>query len=309
MAILNVKRLNVLPGVLEASTLYIVKDASNADLVNLTFVGTSTTDVRHTFGAADTQSAIDAAVANLTAEQIPDLPGSKITSAVAEATHAVSADTATTATTATTADKLGPGATINGVLFTGAAPITISAEDTVTPRVAVSELGVTVATLVDGKIPVAQLPNGLDNIETFPSQTDFPVTGRIDTLYIAEDTNMMYRWSEGSGYIMIPAGGGVSDEAVKLATARQIALSGDASGSTMFDGSQNVTIAVALADVGTAGAQGGIVTTDAKGRVVSSRALAEGDIPDLPGTKITSAVAEAVFAQTAGALELGAADW
>lgn len=303
MAILNVKRLNVLPGVLEASTLYIVKDATDANLVNLTFVGTSTTDVRHTFGAADTQAAVDAAIAALTAEQIPDLPGSKITSAVAEATHAVSADTATTAT------KLAPGATINGVNFTGEGPITISAEDTATPRVPQSALGVSVATLVDGVIPVSQLPNGLDNIDTYPSQTDFPVTGKVDTLYIAADTNMMYRWSEGSGYIMIPAGGGVSDEAVKLATPRQIALSGDAAGSTMFDGSQNVDIAVTLADVGTAGVQGGIVTTDAKGRVISSRALVEGDIPDLPGTKITSAVAEAIYAQTAGALELGAAEW
>lgn len=304
MAILNVKRLNVLPGVLEASTLYIVKDANSADLVNLTFVGTSTTDVRHTFGAADTQTAINAAIAALTAEQIPDLPGTKITSAVAEATHAVSADTATTAT------KLAPGATINGVDFTGDAPITISAEDTATPRVPQSALGVTVATLVDGKVPVAQLPTGLDNIETFPSATDFPLVGAPDTIYIAEDNNQMYRYAGSEvGYIMIPSGAGMADEAYKLAVARTISVSGDAAGSALFDGSANADIVLTLADVGTAGAQGGIVTTDAKGRVINSRALAEGDIPDLPGTKIISAVAEAVYAQTAGALELGAAEW
>lgn len=307
MAILNIKRLNVLPGVLEASTMYIVKNAENANLVDLTFVGTSAADVRHVFGAADTKTAIDAAIAGLTAEQIPDLPGSKITSAVAEATHAVSADTATTAETAA---KLAPGATINGVAFTGEAPITISAEDTVTPRVPQSALGVTVATLVDGKVPVAQLPTGLDNIETYPTASAFPPVGSPDTIYIAEDNNQMYRYAGAEvGYIMIPSGAGMADEAYKLAVARTISVSGDAAGSTLFDGSANADIVLTLADVGTAGEQAPVVITDAKGRVVDSRALVEGDIPDLPGTKITSAVAEAVYAQTAGAIELGAAEW
>lgn len=301
MAILNIKRLNALPGVLEASTMYIVKNAENTNLVDLTFVGTSTTDVRHVFGAADTKTAIDAAIAGLTAEQIPDLPGSKITSAVAEATHAVSADTAA---------KLAPGATINGVAFTGEAPITISAEDTVTPRVPQSALGVTVATLVDGKVPVSQLPTGLDNIETYPTATDFPEVGAPDTIYIAEDNNQMYRYAGAEvGYIMIPSGASMADEAYKLAVARQISVSGDATGTTTFDGSANADIVLTLADVGTAGEQAPVVTTDAKGRVVSSRALVEGDIPDLPGSKIISAVAEAVYAQTAGAIELGAAEW
>jgi len=108
---------------------------------------------------------------------------------------------------------------------------------------------------------------------------------------------------------MIPSGAGMADEAYKLAVARTISVSGDAAGSALFDGSANADIVLTLADVGTAGAQGGIVTTDAKGRVINSRALAEGDIPDLPGTKIISAVAEAIYAQTAGALELGAAEW
>lgn len=304
MAILNIKRLNVLPGVLEASTMYIVKNAENANLVDLTFVGTSASDVRHVFGAADTKTAIDAAIAGLTAEQIPDLPGSKITSAVAEATHAVSADTATTAT------KLAPGATINGVAFTGEAAITISAEDTVTPRVPQSALGVTVATLVDGKVPVSQLPTGLDNIDTYPTATDFPTVGSPDTIYIAEDNNQMYRYAGAEvGYIMIPSGASMADEAYKLAVARTISVSGDAAGSALFDGSANADIVLTLADVGTAGEQAPVVTTDAKGRVVSSRALVEGDIPDLPGSKIISAVAEAVYAQTAGAIELGAAEW
>ncbi len=322
MAALQIQRLNSLPGQLEASTIYITKNANNAALVDMTFTGSDAAEVRRLPGIADTQAAIDAAVNNLTVSQIPNLPGSKITSPVAEATHAVSADsaltaaeathaasadTATSATTAESADtatKLTTARSINGVAFDGTQNITISAEDTETPRVAVSDLGVTVPTLVDGKIPVSQLPNGLDNIDTFPSKEDFPPVGALDTIYIAEDTNSMYRWSAtGEEYILIPSGTSTAETALRLQTPRDIALSGDATGNTLFDGSQNVTIAVTLANVGTAGEQGAVVTTDAKGRVISSRDLTADDIPSLPGSKITSPVAEASHATTADSAE------
>lgn len=59
----------------------------------------------------------------------------------------------------------------------------------------------------------------------------------------------------------------------KLATPRQIALTGDATGSTMFDGSANVNIAVTLANVpglvpGTYSAP--TIVVDAKGRITSA---------------------------------------
>ena len=73
-----------------------------------------------------------------------------------------------------------------------------------------------------------------------------------------------------------------------LSTARLISITGDAAWEVSFDGSGNVTGALTLASVGTAGEQSGIVTTDAKGRVISSRALLVTDLPDLPGSKITS---------------------
>lgn len=253
MAAFNIKRLTTLPGVLEVSTMYITKNATNEDLVDLTFVGNTTADVRHTMGQADVDTAVDTAIANLTAEQIPDLPGTKITSAVA------------------TASALATARNINGVPFNGTSDITVPAVDTVTPRVAVSDIGVTVASLVAGKIPVSQLPNGLDNLDTFPTREDFPATGSADTLYIAADTNMMYRWADGEpgDYIMIPAGGGVADTAVKLATPRNIALSGAVTGTIPFDGSQNVTIVTTLTPL----------TAD--------------DIPAIPGSKVNTAVASA----------------
>ena len=67
---------------------------------------------------------------------------------------------------------------------------------------------------------------------------------------------------------------GNSATATKLVTARTIALSGDASGSTTFDGSANKTITITLANVGTAGTYS-VVTTDAKGRVTGGGQVIE----------------------------------
>ena len=65
---------------------------------------------------------------------------------------------------------------------------------------------------------------------------------------------------------------GRSNQANTLTTARNIAISTDATGNVNFDGSANVVIALTLASVGTAGTYGNstsvpVITTDAKGRV------------------------------------------
>ena len=64
---------------------------------------------------------------------------------------------------------------------------------------------------------------------------------------------------------------GAPQAAPSLSTARNIALSGDATGSTNFDGSSNVTIAVTLADTGCAAGTyvSSNIVCDAKGRIVS----------------------------------------
>lgn len=299
MANFSIKRLATLPGVLETSTMYITKNATNPVLVDLTFVGNVTTDVRHIMGQADVDTAVSTAIANLTADQIPDLPGSKIISDLTVNTSGKAA----TAGVADTAKALAPGATINGVNFTGTAPITVPAEDTATPRVKVSDIGTTVPPLVSGKVPVEYLPLSLDNIDSFATKDDFPATGRDDVIYVAKDTNFMYRW-DGTDYIQVGGGGGIADTANKLTQARQIALIGDATGSTMFDGSKAVDIDVTLKATGTAGKQKPVVTTDAQGRVVSSADLAEADIPSLPGTKIVSAISVDTTGNAATATKL-----
>lgn len=67
---------------------------------------------------------------------------------------------------------------------------------------------------------------------------------------------------------------GKSTTATKLATARTISLTGDATGSASFDGSADKSISVTLASVGKAGTYS-VVTTDAKGRVTSGAQVIE----------------------------------
>lgn len=67
---------------------------------------------------------------------------------------------------------------------------------------------------------------------------------------------------------------GKATTSTKLATARTIAISGDGSGSTTFDGSSDKTITLTLASVGTAGTYS-VVTTDSKGRVTKGAQVIE----------------------------------
>lgn len=67
---------------------------------------------------------------------------------------------------------------------------------------------------------------------------------------------------------------GKASTADQLATARDISLTGDATGSASFNGSANASIAVTLKNIGTAGTYS-VVTTDAKGRVTSGAQVIE----------------------------------
>lgn len=177
--------------------------------------------------------------------------------------------------TAAAAQKLINARTINGVSFDGSANITINAVDS-TDRIASSEKGVAngVATLgSDGKVPAAQLPSYVDDVLEYENFAGFPTTGSTSTIYVAQDTNKIYRWS-GSAYIEISVGSGTVDTAIKLSNARTIGMTGDVTWtSAAFDGSNNVTGAATLANSGvTAGTynsstQIAPLTIDAKGRV------------------------------------------
>lgn len=55
----------------------------------------------------------------------------------------------------------------------------------------------------DQKVPLANLPlEDIDNVDTFADFASFPATGVVDRIYVAEDTNLPYRWT-GSAYIQV----------------------------------------------------------------------------------------------------------
>ena len=81
---------------------------------------------------------------------------------------------------------------------------------------------------------------------------------------------------------------GEAGSAVKLKTARKIAITGAGTGEAQFDGSAGASIALTLADSGVAAGSYGKVTVTSKGLVVDGGALLPADIPNLPAEKITS---------------------
>ncbi len=57
----------------------------------------------------------------------------------------------------------------------------------------------TKADLVEGKVPASQLPSYVDDVEEYANLASFPLLGEASKLYIAIDTNLVYRWT-GSTY-------------------------------------------------------------------------------------------------------------
>lgn len=66
------------------------------------------------------------------------------------------------------------------------------------------------ADLVDGKVPSSQLPSFVDDVEEYANLESFPVEGSAGKLYVAQDTNKVYRWS-GTVYIEIAGSPGSTD--------------------------------------------------------------------------------------------------
>lgn len=92
-------------------------------------------------------------------------------------------------------------------------------------------------------IPAQYLPSYVDDVLEYGTLAVFPATGEGGKLYLALDTNMLYRWS-GSTYVNITSGSGVSDSALKWENARTITLTGKAAGSVAIDGSADVNLNV-----------------------------------------------------------------
>lgn len=112
-------------------------------------------------------------------------------------------------------------------------------------------------------------------------------------LGIALDTQELYVGDQ-DGNVKIVKGGasGAVESADKLTVARTISATGDATGSTSFDGSKNVEIALELANSGVTAGTYTKVTVDAKGRITTGANITVEDIGDLSDTLATLATKE-----------------
>ena len=90
----------------------------------------------------------------------------------------------------------------------------------------------TKADLVSGLVPASQLPGYVDDVLEYTSLAAFPTTGESGKLYIAVNTNLVYRWG-GSGYV-------VTSSSLALGETSATAYRGDM-GKTAYDHSQITT--------------------------------------------------------------------
>ncbi len=145
-----------------------------------------------------------------------------------------------------------------------------------------------------GTISSGLLPSYVDDVLNYTNLAGFPGTGETGKIYVAEDSNKVYRWS-GSVYVEISSSA-TAGEALKLTTPRTITTTGDASYSVSFDGSANVTSAITLATVnsnaGSFGSASSIpaITVNAKGQVtavstnsIGNELIAIQSLSDTPG--------------------------
>ena len=96
-----------------------------------------------------------------------------------------------------------------------------------------------------GKVANAQLPSYVDDVEEYANFASFPGTGETGKIYVAIDTGDVYRWS-GSAYVQINDAVTSADQATRLATARNINLTGPITGTASFDGTANANITTSL---------------------------------------------------------------
>lgn len=81
-----------------------------------------------------------------------------------------------------------------------------------------------------GRVPSSQLPSYVDDVLEYDSLSSFPETGEDGKIYIAENTNLQYRWS-GSQYVEI-------SPSLALGETSSTAYRGDR-GKTAYDHSQS----------------------------------------------------------------------
>ena len=126
------------------------------------------------------------------------------------------------------------------------------------------------------------------------AEPNLPAALPLGEAYYTTDTERLWIGT-GTGRKLINPAGVPATTADKLATARQIAISGAASGATMFDGSQSVEIALTLANSGVSAGTYTKLTVNAKGIVTAAEQVTAADVSGLlTGGKIDPALLPAI---------------
>lgn len=204
---------------------------------------------------------------------------------------------------AVSASKLAAPVTINGVSFDGSASITV-ADSAKEPAFAAG----TTAQYRRGDKTWQDLATAVRAaVMTGLSTATAAAVAATDTLLSAIGKLQAQVNGLASGKLDATAN---AVSASKLATARTLSTTGDATGSALFDGSADTAIALTLANSGVTTGTYPKVTVDAKGRVTTGAALAATDIPSLDASKITSGtLADARLPARLGAVAATITDW
>lgn len=126
------------------------------------------------------------------------------------------------------------------------------------------------ADLVNGVVPTSQLPSYVDDMLEYTALNAFPATGESGKIYVAQDTNLIYRWS-GSQYIEV-------SKSLALGETSATAYRGDR-GATAYAHSQN-----------TSGNPHGVSYSTIVGTFTASRVMVSGSDGKLAVSSVTTTV-------------------
>ena len=192
------------------------------------------------------------------------------------------------------ASKVTNALTIGTKTFDGSASVNITAEDLPIPTNVVRFTDIATADkagVVKSSTSKDQIAVGNDGVMSINTISGSKVDGAV-----AEATNATKLGNVAAANILVANADSTLTSKVKaaaaadqLATARNIAIDGDATGNADFNGSKNITITLTLANTTVNAGTYTKVTVDAKGRVTAGEALVASDIPALTLAKITDA--------------------
>ena len=208
--------------------------------------------------------------------------------------------------------------TMGSKTFDGSANVTFDTSDLPLPDTLVHFTDLATSTksgVVKSSAAKDQISVGADGFMNINTVSGAKIDGAV-----AEATNATKLGGVAAANILVADADSTLTSKVKaaaaadqLATARNIAIDGDATGNVDFNGSKNVTITLTLANTTVTAGSYTKVTVDSKGRVTAGETLAASDIPTLTLAKISdagtlAAKSEVARADLAAGLEQNIAD-